>query len=60
MLFIIPVSLGFRDSFQFLREKELNPKIPTCVQLEEIKENQLTVDQTSKSRLVTKVSIRYL
>jgi len=36
----------------------LNPKIPTCVQLEEIKENQLTVDQTNKSRLVTKVSLK--
>jgi hypothetical protein len=36
----------------------LNPKIPTCVQLEEIKENQLTVDQTNESRLVTKVSLK--
>jgi hypothetical protein len=37
-----------------LKNKELNPKIPTCSQLEEINETQLTVEQTNKSRLVTK------
>ena len=49
------MNLGFRDSFQILSNKKLNPKIPTCSQLEDTREIQLTVEQTNKSRLVTKV-----
>ena len=37
-----------------LKEKKLNPKLPTCTQLEE-KSDQLTVKQTNESRMVTKV-----
>ena len=47
--------LGFRDSISDLKKMKLNPKIPTCSQLEEINETQLTIKQTSESRLVTKV-----
>ena len=53
--YLLLFNLGFRDSFQKLIEKGLNPKIPTCSQLEDVNENQLTVEQTHTSRLVTKV-----
>lgn len=38
----------------------MNPKIPTCSQLEEVNEKQLSVEQTHESRLVTKVKIEFI
>ncbi len=49
---------GFRDLVESLQRKHLNPKIPTCSQLESGNiEKRLNVKQTSESRLVTKVRI---
>ena len=39
-----------------LREKKLVPLVPTCSQLEEKNEKQLTVEKTNESRMVSKVS----
>ncbi|CAF1002651.1 unnamed protein product [Brachionus calyciflorus] len=52
---------GFRDIFDLLKnELKLNPKIPTCSQLEDDQNEssnvkQLTSKQTTESRLVTKI-----
>jgi hypothetical protein len=54
MIWYIKYIKGFRDSVEFLTQKNLNPKIPTCSQLEIEKCKRLTIKQTSDSRLVTK------
>jgi hypothetical protein len=54
IIYYVFFATGFRDSIQILCEKKLNPKIPTCTQLEIEKGKRLTVKQTSESRQVTK------
>ena len=40
-----------------LNDMHLNPKIPTCSQLEDVNDAQLNVKHAMESRLVTKVVI---
>ncbi|CAF0983415.1 unnamed protein product, partial [Brachionus calyciflorus] len=52
------IDRGFKDIFNFLQDElQLEPKIPTCSQLEDTKSEskQLTTKQTTESRFVTKI-----
>jgi len=57
---------GFRDILNLLKEDyKFDCKIPTCQQLEhnnektDLKSKQLTVKQTSETKIVTKVAKKY-
>lgn len=60
-LFVINSQKGFRDIYKkLIEEYKFKAKMPTCKQLDDSKINQddikqLTVKQTTDSRLVTKV-----